>query len=186
MDVTVLKPPNAPPTEAEKLMAALAVMPRSHTECIIPLEQAMEFLGLTHKRSCVRILKREFEPSKDFSTSRVQSTGGRPELNYKLSVECFKAFCLMSGSPEGKRIRSYYIELERQFYSSERLPTVNAHVVIALLYAMELGMIPAYEIAPFLQRELSKGITPSELKKIDIMAHNPKLLEETMNKGTNR
>lgn len=57
-------------------------------------------------------LKENFERDIDFAILESQSTGGRPKDRIGLTVECFKAFAMMAGTPRGKQVRLYFINCE--------------------------------------------------------------------------
>jgi hypothetical protein len=42
---------------------------------------------------------------------------GRPSDIYLLTTDCFKAFCMMAGTPKGKEVRRYYLDLEKKYLS---------------------------------------------------------------------
>ena len=62
-----------------------------------------------------------FEESKDFWTKMSKSTGGRPSTEYELSIDMAKQICMIQRSPEGKRIRQYFIDLEKAWNTPEQI-----------------------------------------------------------------
>ena len=41
--------------------------------------------------------------------------GGRPSDKIFLSIDCFKAFCMMARTEQGREVRKYFIEIERAY-----------------------------------------------------------------------
>ena len=61
-----------------------------------------------------------FEESKDFWTKMSKSTGGRPSTEYELSIDMAKQICMIQRSSEGKKIRQYFIDLEKAWNTPEQ------------------------------------------------------------------
>jgi hypothetical protein len=43
--------------------------------------------------------------------------GDRRSVAYFRTTDCFKAFCMMAGTPKGKEVRRYYLDLEKKYLS---------------------------------------------------------------------
>jgi phage anti-repressor protein len=85
----------------------------SNEEFSVDFDLLWQGLGYSRKDKALELLQRNFD-DKDFSTISGKSTGGRPSIGYKLSVECAKSICMLSQTPVGKQVREYFIECERQ------------------------------------------------------------------------
>lgn len=70
-----------------------------------------------------RMCEYGFEEFKDFWTKMSESTGGRPSTEYDLSIDMAKQICMIQRSPEGKRIRQYFIDLEKAWNTPEQKET---------------------------------------------------------------
>jgi phage anti-repressor protein len=44
---------------------------------------------------------------------------GRKAIGYFLTVDCFKAFCMMAGTSKGKEVRLYYLKIEKAWNTLE-------------------------------------------------------------------
>lgn len=51
----------------------------------------------------------------DFVTTLLESTGGRPLLDYILSIDTAKEIALVEKTDKGKQIRKYFIEIENKY-----------------------------------------------------------------------
>jgi len=63
------------------------------------------------------MLRRNFEEGFDFSSLKMKSTGGRPSIHYQLAIDCFKSLCMMADTDTGKRVRKYYLQIEKEFFN---------------------------------------------------------------------
>ena len=61
-----------------------------------------------------RILKYDFTEGLDFIPVLEKSTGGRPAKEYFLTLNMAKELCMVENNEQGKMIRKYFIECERQ------------------------------------------------------------------------
>lgn len=68
-----------------------------------------------------RMCEYGFEDGKDFSSKMSESTGGRPSKEYDISIDMAKQICMIQRSPEGKKIRQYFIDLEKAWNTPEQI-----------------------------------------------------------------
>ena len=68
-----------------------------------------------------RMCEYGFEEGKDFFPKMEESTGGRPSKEFDISVDMAKEICMIQRSPEGRRIRQYFIELEKAWNTPEQI-----------------------------------------------------------------
>lgn len=68
-----------------------------------------------------RMCEYGFEQGKDFIPFLEESTGGRPSQEYQLTVDMAKEIAMLQRNDKGKEARSYFIELEKEFNSPERI-----------------------------------------------------------------
>lgn len=59
-----------------------------------------------------------FEENKDFMPILEESTGGRPSIDYALTLDCAKEISMIQRSEKGKLARQYFIECEKKLKSS--------------------------------------------------------------------
>lgn len=55
----------------------------------------------------------------DFTPFRVESTGGRPSVDYIVPIDIAKHICMMSGGANAHTIRQYFIQVEKAWNSPE-------------------------------------------------------------------
>ncbi|MDZ7951286.1 antA/AntB antirepressor family protein [Nostoc sp. DedQUE09] len=80
----------------------------------IDLDNAWQWLGWGSKNKALECLVANFEEGIDFLTlGKKASNGGRPGKYITLTIDCFKHLAMMSGTPQGKVIRKYFLECER-------------------------------------------------------------------------
>lgn len=56
-----------------------------------------------------------FIDGEDFRSFLTESTGGRPNKEYNLTVDTAKQLCMMARCEKGKEIRKYFIQLEKDW-----------------------------------------------------------------------
>ena len=61
-----------------------------------------------------RIKQGGFTEGEDFSTNQGKSTGGRPAVDYVITIDMAKHFGMMERNAQGKAIRDYFIAIERE------------------------------------------------------------------------
>lgn len=72
-----------------------------------------------------------FERMKDYGFSEgneffpklgeTSEQGGRPQMDFQISVDMAKQICMIQRSPEGKQIRQYFIDLEKSWNTPEQV-----------------------------------------------------------------
>ena len=68
-----------------------------------------------YKRDIIKRLnsKCSYTKDEDFCVGHRKSTGGRPTETITLTIDCFKNICMMANNNEGKKVRTYYLILEK-------------------------------------------------------------------------
>ena len=82
-----------------------------------------EFLGIkTHFKDWFpRMCEYGFEQEKDFRSILSKSTGGRPSSDYEITLDMAKEIAMIQRNEKGKQARQYFIEVEKQWNSPERV-----------------------------------------------------------------
>lgn len=74
--------------------------------------------------------------------------GGRPRIEYILSVDCAKSIAMMSRTEKGKEVRAYFIECERAANQSRvALPDFSNPAIAARAWADEVEQKQALQLA---------------------------------------
>lgn len=59
-----------------------------------------------------RMCEYGFSEGKDFFPKKEESTGGRPAVDFDLTIRCGKEICMIQRTEQGKVIRNYFLDLE--------------------------------------------------------------------------
>jgi len=62
-----------------------------------------------------------FTENLDFSTILSESTGGRPSTDHQLTIDMAKEIAMLQRNEKGKVARQYFIQVEKEFNSPERI-----------------------------------------------------------------
>lgn len=97
-----------------------------------------------------RICEYGFEEGTDFYSkmSKTSENGGRPSVDYEISVDMAKQICMVQKTPEGKTVRQYLINLEKAWNTPEQIMARAldiAHKTINSLKEENLAMKPKAE-----------------------------------------
>ena len=68
-----------------------------------------------------RMAEYGFEAEKDFCSKLSESTGGRPAIDYEISVDMAKQICMIQRSEKGKQYRQYFLDLEKAWNTPEQI-----------------------------------------------------------------
>ena len=137
--------------ELVALKGQFEVIAKSGEKYPIDFDDAWQWVGYASKQKGLDMLKANFEEGIDYtslnltvkresfdSTKRLnqkQGRGGdRRSVKYHLTIDCFKAFCMMAGTEWGKQVRKYYLSIEKEFALTmpqiqERLNQLEATLV---------------------------------------------------------
>ena len=85
-----------------------------------------------------RMIEYGFEGGKDFWTKMSKSTGGRPAMEYDLSVDMAKQICMIQRTPEGKAVRQYLIDLEKAWNTPELVMARGLKAAQAMIEAKDV------------------------------------------------
>lgn len=68
-----------------------------------------------------RMAEYGFEAEKDFCSKMSESTGGRPVVDYEISVDMAKQICMIQRSEKGKQYRQCFLDLEKAWNTPEQV-----------------------------------------------------------------
>jgi phage anti-repressor protein len=71
-------------------------------------------VGTEFAKWCTRMFDYGFEEDKDFTPILTKSTGGRPSVDYALTLDCAKEIAMIQRTPQGKQAREYFITCEKK------------------------------------------------------------------------
>ena len=82
-----------------------------------------EFLdvGSEYSHWFKRMCEYGFTEGQDFSSFLTESTGGRPAQDAALSIDMAKEICMLQRNEKGKIARQYFLQLERDWNSPEKV-----------------------------------------------------------------
>lgn len=91
----------------------------SKEEYPVDFDDVWQTVGYTRKDNAKRsLLSSGYVAGEDFWVflkNEENPEGGRPEEKIYLTVDCFKAFCMLTRSEQGREVRKYFIEVERAY-----------------------------------------------------------------------
>lgn len=68
-----------------------------------------------------RMAEYGFEEGKDFCSKKSESTGGRPSVDYEVSVDMAKQICMIQRTEKGRTYRQYFLDLEKAWNTPEQV-----------------------------------------------------------------
>lgn len=71
-------------------------------------------VGTEFAKWCNRMFEYGFEEDKDFTPILTKSTGGRPSVDYAITLDCAKEIAMIQRTPQGKQAREYFISCEKK------------------------------------------------------------------------
>lgn len=84
-------------------------------EQVVSARELHTFLevGTDFTNWCKRMFDYGFEEGKDFTPIMAKSSGGRPSVDYALSLDTAKEISMLQRSEKGKQARQYFIQCEK-------------------------------------------------------------------------
>ena len=93
----------------------------SDNEFPIDFDNAWMWVGYTRKENALNKLLNNFDIGVDFieeenifSPNGEKIARGRKPDKYYITIDCFKAFCMMAGTSKGKEVRKYFLDCEKE------------------------------------------------------------------------
>lgn len=68
-----------------------------------------------------RMVEYGFNEGQDFCSILSESTGGRPETNHAIKLDMAKEIAMIQRNEKGKEVRKYFIQVEKDFNSPEKI-----------------------------------------------------------------
>lgn len=102
-----------------------------------------------------RMCEYGFQEGRDFWSKMTKSTGGRPSMDYDMTISMAKEVCMIQRTPEGKQVRQYLIDLEDKWNTPE--------LVMARALKMAAGQIDDLKLE---NKELHNKIEADKPKTI--------------------
>ena len=68
-----------------------------------------------------RMVEYGFTEGVDFCSIMSESTGGRPAVDHQLTIDMAKEICMIQRNEKGKQARQYFLQLERDWNSPEKV-----------------------------------------------------------------
>lgn len=68
-----------------------------------------------------RMCEYGFQSGKDFFPKKEESTGGRPAIDFDVSIRTAKEICMIQRTDEGRTIRNYFLDLEDAWNTPEQI-----------------------------------------------------------------
>lgn len=92
-------------------------------EQVINGRQLHEFLEVktAYKDWFPRMCEYGFSEGIDFCSKMSESTGGRPSVDHTLTLDMAKELCMLARSEKGKQARQYFLQIERDWNSPEKV-----------------------------------------------------------------
>ena len=84
------------------------------------LHEALE-VKTAYKDWFPRMCEYGFTEGIDFCSILSESTGGRPETNHAIKLDMAKEIAMIQRSDKGKQVRQYFIQVEKDFNSPEKV-----------------------------------------------------------------
>lgn len=81
------------------------------------------FLGIEtpYTKWFERMCEYGFIEREDFWTKMSESTGGRPSTDHTMKIDMAKELCMLARNEKGKQARQYFLEVERDWNSPEKV-----------------------------------------------------------------
>ena len=85
-----------------------------------------------------RMCEYGFEDGKDFATFLSESTGGRPSQDAQITVDMAKEIAMLQRTEKGKEVRKYFIQVEKEWNSPERVMARALEIAHKTIATLEL------------------------------------------------
>lgn len=103
--------------------ALLEIKVNDNQEQTVSGRELHMFLGIEtpYMKWFERMLQYGFSEKRDFWTKMSESTGGRPSTDHLMKIDMAKELCMLARNEKGKQARQYFLEVEREWNSPEKV-----------------------------------------------------------------
>lgn len=84
-----------------------------------------------------RMCEYGFKEGADFSPFLTESSGGRPAQDAAISIEMAKEICMLQRNERGKQARQYFLQLEKDWNSPEKVMARALQIADRKIHALE-------------------------------------------------
>lgn len=114
---------SCPQSGKELYMNELIKVDYSNDKPAVSARDLHEFLevGSEYSHWFKRMCEYGFTEGQDFSPFLTESTGGRPAQDAAISIDMAKEICMLQRNEKGKVARQYFIQLEKDWNSPEKV-----------------------------------------------------------------
>jgi phage anti-repressor protein len=84
-----------------------------------------------------KIVQADLIEGKDFSPKKGESTGGRPSIDYQLTMDAAKEICLLQQTQKAKELRRYLIKLDDKVTNFELLTTEQVGYMMKIVKCLQ-------------------------------------------------
>lgn len=85
-----------------------------------------------------RMVEYGFNKGQDFCSILSESTGGRPETNHAIKLDMAKEIAMIQRNENGKKVRQYFIQVEKDFNSPEKIMARALKIAESKLNVLQL------------------------------------------------
>ncbi len=135
---------------------------------LVSARELYAFLGVKTDFSewCKRMFEYGFVENQDFTPILGKSTGGRPSVDYALTLDTAKEIAMMQRTPKGREAIQYFIECEKELRQIQQNPkhqllSSEIKQILFLKYVWKL-----YYNVISLHYDFIKTMTGQELKEL--------------------
>ena len=112
-------------------------------------------VGTAYKDWFPRMAEYGFVEGTDFCSKMSESTGGRPALDHRMTIEMAKEICMLQRTDRGKQARQYFIQVENDWNSPDKIMARALVMSQKLLDTTRLELAQSKQIINELQPKAS-------------------------------
>lgn len=109
---------------------------------VVGARDLYNFLGVKRDFTnwCKQMFDYGFEEDKDFTPILAKSTGGRPSIDYALTIDTAKEISMIQRSEKGRQARQYFLDCERKLIEQRNSRTLPSADQISPLDVMQMAI----------------------------------------------
>lgn len=132
---------------------------KNSNDFVVKFDNVWKWLGISRKDNAKRILTKDFIKDLEYIIIHNQPSrcGGQNHEDIYMTIETFKAFCMMANTEKGKATRRYYSKMENIFFdylhtkyntTIETLQNDNKQLKLKKALELHRKLIDAYKMTP--------------------------------------